>query len=68
MEPLPYMLIYNAHLQKSIIPLYKFAVKQIRGPGVEPLSRFKGVEGGESKLPRRFATFAIKSRPVRQDI
>jgi len=33
-----------------------------------PLSRFKGVIGGESELPLCFATFAFKSRPVRQDI
>ncbi len=40
--------------------------QQSWGPGAEPLCRFEGVEGGESKLPLRFATFAIKSRPARQ--
>jgi len=33
-----------------------------------PLSRFKGVIGGESELPLCFATFAFKSRPARQGI
>ena len=33
------------------------------GPGVKPLCRFKGVVGGKSKFPRRFASFAIKRRP-----
>jgi hypothetical protein len=32
------------------------------------IGRFEGVKGGESKLPLCFAAFAIKSRPVRQDI